>query len=1108
MTGPTFSGNSAGLDGGALFNMGAMTVSGTLTDNTAEFDGGAVYNQGLMTILSSTLNGNSDRDSGDSNGGALYNTAPGTMTVGSSTLADNHAAAGGAISSGGALTLTATTISQNSAEIGGGIASQVAPRLVDTIVAANTLASGSGSDPDIYGSVLAASSDDLIGNGTGLSGISGGVNQNQVGTAAVPINPMLDPLGNYGGPTETMPFRTGSPAAAKGGIVTTLTGNISATATVIPVADAAVFASTNTQVAIRINSETFWVEGVNLTDNTLTVMRAPGDGAAVHSIGAGIYLADDQIGNTVPSTPAIGAVQTVVGYPISVALSGPTSSGEVAGTPFNLTIKAEDSLGNVVTSDDSTVTLTSSDGQFIFVSPITLHDGTTTVSVNLDKADSLTLTAKSGSLTGTIGFTVHGAVPYSLAVSAPSTAKAGVAFDATISAKDWIGNLANGPVTLTSSDHEIDETVDVINGSAVVPVTLDLARGVTLTVTAGGHTATSGTITVAPGPAVTFAVVAPSSVTVGDTFNATVTPKDRFGNTTTIGVPYSSVTATNGMTVNGEGGTFADPAEALTNSTVGLQAAAKSVTITFNAGSVHGTSNSITVNPDWFSENISDPWVQETARAAYKANGGLTYNAWLQVFTTVGDQYSSLPSSAMSSLQVLLNNAAFLNSPASDTDLASKVIAGDPDNATYNSLNSQDVVATTNLGNLAVNSPSSQLKELVNKWFLGVNYPSSTYGTGPGGSAPNATPSYQLVTNVPLFASGESSSHVNYYAVQQGQIGDCWVLASLAAVAEREPQAIWSMITPNGNETYTVRFIEPNGTPDFVTVNDELPSGGNIFASVTHANPGSSNSTELWVALIEKAYAQENSEGWLPSNDPGSDSYQAINYILSNDAPAYGTVGVLSAITGSPTSSPGVNPGTLGADWLNGDPVVLGTPDSPQVSINGVNIVEGHVYAVIGYNPATSSAPAEFTLFSPWGLNGSSYTPAGFTTSVYCAGIVTANPSQVSATFIYGTDSGASALPANAVDFHHDAVDSLFDAADDDPDGLEDGSRSMPHRVSSKSMMMLTGSHRTRASIVRLTGQSGRTPVVYPVDGLFFRSSSFRGVPRLLPSTTWGGNMN
>ena len=68
VTGPTFSGNTAGTYGGALFNMGTMTVSGTLSDNTAEYDGGAVYNQGLMTILSSTLGGNSDRNTGQSNG--------------------------------------------------------------------------------------------------------------------------------------------------------------------------------------------------------------------------------------------------------------------------------------------------------------------------------------------------------------------------------------------------------------------------------------------------------------------------------------------------------------------------------------------------------------------------------------------------------------------------------------------------------------------------------------------------------------------------------------------------------------------------------------------------------------------------------------------------------------------------------------------------------------------------------------------------------------------------------------------------------------------------------------------------------------------------------
>ena len=668
----------------------------------------------------------------------------------------------------------------------------------------------------------------------------------------------------------------------------------------------------------------------------------------------------------------------MVGYPISLALSGPGSSGEVAGIPFNLTIKAEDSLGNVVTSDDSTVTLSSSDGQFIFVSPspITLHDGTATVSVNLDKADALTLTATAGSITGTSAFTVHGAAPYTFTVSTTGTAKAGVAFDATISAKDGFGNPANGDVTITSSDQELDKMVEVTNGSAVVSVTLDIAHTVTLKVAVPGHTATSGNIAVAPGTAVSFLVTAPSSVTVGATFSVSVTPKDQYGNTTTIGVSYSNVTATNGMGVNGAGGTFADPAETLTNTAVGLQTSAKTVTMTFDAGSVHGTSNTITVNPDWFSENISDPWIQEGARAGYKANGSLNYGVWLQSFNTVVQHYSSMPSWVITSLQVLLNNAAFLNSPASDTDLASKVIDGDPDNAIYNSLNS-GVVVTTALGNLGINSPSSQLQELVNKWFLGVNYPTSTYGTGSGGSAPNATPSYSLVSNVPLFAAGESSSAVDYWAVQQGRIGDCWVLASLAEVADHDPSAIWDMITPNPGGTYTVRFFKPNGAADYVTVDDELPGGGSAFASITHIDPSSASTppqtTELWVALIEKAYAQENGEGWLPSNTPGSNSYQAINYIFSSDGPNFGTAGVLSAITGSPTSALGVSPGTLGSDWLNGDPVVVGTPDSPQESIGSINIVEGHVYAVVGYTAATG----QFKLFSPWGLGGTTTPPAG-----------------------------------------------------------------------------------------------------------------------------------
>ena len=44
-----------------------------------------------------------------------------------------------------------------------------------------------------------------------------------MGTAASPIDPRLAPLGDYGGPTQTMALRTGSPAIGQGTTVAGLT---------------------------------------------------------------------------------------------------------------------------------------------------------------------------------------------------------------------------------------------------------------------------------------------------------------------------------------------------------------------------------------------------------------------------------------------------------------------------------------------------------------------------------------------------------------------------------------------------------------------------------------------------------------------------------------------------------------------------------------------------------------------------------------------------------------------------------------------------------------------------------------------------------------------
>jgi CSLREA domain-containing protein len=239
----TFSSNSA-LYGGGIYNSGlgsTLTVShSTLGSNSASY-GGGIFNGSTLTVSHSTLGSNSASQIG----GGIYNNFGSTLTVSSSTLSTNSAGAGGGIgNNGGTLTVTSSTFSANSANgDGGGIANISGGLMVtnstlsansagrgggiyifgfpgEVVVLQNTLVAGNRSTnggPDINGPVDSSSSYNLVGIGdSSLSGISNGVDHNQIGTPASPIDPLLAPLGDYGGPTQTMPLLAGSPALNAG----------------------------------------------------------------------------------------------------------------------------------------------------------------------------------------------------------------------------------------------------------------------------------------------------------------------------------------------------------------------------------------------------------------------------------------------------------------------------------------------------------------------------------------------------------------------------------------------------------------------------------------------------------------------------------------------------------------------------------------------------------------------------------------------------------------------------------------------------------------------------------------------------------------------------
>ena len=209
------SGNYANEGGGVdNFGLGIATITGcTVSGNTAVEGGGVTTYRRATTLSDSTISGNT----GVFGGGGVSNFA-GTDTLTNCTISDNSALgyAGGGLQNYGTTTLTACTISGNSAELAGGIgiefygSSPVVTTLTDTIVAGNT---ASGRPSDIGGSNASSvtGSYNLVGTG-GSGGLTNSTDGNQVGVA----NPLLGALGDYGGPTETMPLLPGSPAIGAG----------------------------------------------------------------------------------------------------------------------------------------------------------------------------------------------------------------------------------------------------------------------------------------------------------------------------------------------------------------------------------------------------------------------------------------------------------------------------------------------------------------------------------------------------------------------------------------------------------------------------------------------------------------------------------------------------------------------------------------------------------------------------------------------------------------------------------------------------------------------------------------------------------------------------
>jgi LysM repeat protein len=204
---------------------------------------------------------------------------------------------------------------------------------------------------------------------------------------------------------------------------------------------------------------------------------------------------------------------------------------------------------------------------------------------------------------------------------------------------------------------------------------------------------------------------------------------------------------------------------------------------------------------------------------------------------------------------------------------------------------------------------------------------------------------------------------VNENGVAQGQVGDCYMMASLASIARVDPDRIRDAVRDNLDGTYTVRFYERNemgmNQEVFVDVDGQLPryaNGGNMYA-------GTADDAQQWAPIIEKAYARRYG------------SYQNLNASdLSTFQPGLSTTHVLQSLTGYSYRESDMDRLSDDIVWnrLQNDirdklPLVVAT-STDLTRIAGTNLVDNHAYSVLGTSVVNGQRMVEVR--NPWGSTG------------------------------------------------------------------------------------------------------------------------------------------
>jgi Fe-S cluster assembly iron-binding protein IscA len=937
-------------------------------------------------LIDSTVSGNT------SNGGdGIKNT--GTLTVTGSTISGNAGGAlGGGILSSGTLTVNASTISGNSSSLdGGGIyISGGTVSLANTIVAGNAAPNG----PEIYSTGPTVT--DKGGNITSATGVS------------------LAPLGNYGGPTQTMIPLPGSTAICAG------------------------TASNWNALSPSVDQR-----GVTTSDPNCATQVDSGAVQSDYSIGLSQDASNVMVNTAMSPAPAIqldesGSAFTLasgtVTIPLTLTGAGTLTGGSVAiADATGIATYSDLQIDTASMSDKLTANLTLTSG----IDPAVVLSVKTSSFEVMGGASSMTANAGTTPQTATVNTAFTNALGVTVLDSASDPVE-GVSVTFTAPGSGASGKFSNSTTTITLTTNA--------NGVATAPFTANTMAGANYTVTAsaGGVTAVSFTLTNKAGAASSMTAnsgTSPQTATVNTAFtNApAVTVEDMYGN------PVSGVSVTFTAPGSGVSGKFSNNTATITVSTNASGIASAPLTANSMAGgpyTVSATSAGLTTQ-NFSLTNTAGAASSMTANAGTTPQTATVNTAFANALAVTVEDASSNPVSGVSvtftapgsgasgkfsnntaTITVTTNSSGVASAPFTANSMAGgpyTVSAASAGLTTLNfslsntagaassmTANAGTTPQTATVGTAFGNALAVTVEDASSNPVSGVSVTFTAPGSGASGKFSNSTATITVSTNssgvasAPFTANSMAGGPYSVSAASAGLTTQNFSLTNAAGAPS-------SMTANAGTTPQTAPVGTAFANSLAVTVKDASnnPVSG---VSVTFAAPGTgasgtfSNSTATITATTNSSgvatarFTANGTAGGPYSVSASAAGLTAVNFSLTNAAGA----------ASSMTANAGTTPQSALVNAVFANALAVTVKDSFSNPVSGVSVTftapstgAGGTFGnssntIVAATNSSGVASAAFT------ANGTSGGP--YTVSATAAGLTTANfsltntPATLSAT--------------------------------------------------------------------------------------------------------------